>query len=70
MIWQMTYTHKLPKLCSATLKRQKKIEFISFQARGGSLYLRGLMIGCIFCLEVYGSTAVYGIPPTVPLLML
>ena len=20
MIWQMTYTHKLPKLCSATLK--------------------------------------------------
>ena len=21
MIWQMTYTHKLPKLCSATLKR-------------------------------------------------
>ena len=49
---------------------KNRIHFISFQARGGSLYLRGLMIGCIFCLEVYGSTAVYGIPPTVPLLML
>ena len=23
-IWQMTYTHKLPKLCSATLIRQRK----------------------------------------------
>ena len=23
MIWQMTYTHKLPKLCSATLKERK-----------------------------------------------
>ena len=22
MIWQMTYTHKLPKLCSATLIKQ------------------------------------------------
>ena len=22
MIWQMTYTHKLPKLCSATLTEQ------------------------------------------------
>ena len=23
MIWQMTYTHKLPKLCSATLKKSQ-----------------------------------------------
>ena len=23
MIWQMTYTHKLPKLCSATLNKTK-----------------------------------------------
>ena len=28
------------------------------------------MIGCIFCLQVHGSTEVYGIPPTVLLLML
>ena len=25
-IWQMTYTHKLPKLCSATLTRQSNLQ--------------------------------------------
>ena len=28
MIWQMTYTHKLPKLCSATLKDNEKDDFV------------------------------------------
>ena len=27
MIWQMTYTHKLPKLCSATLRKKYIIIF-------------------------------------------
>ena len=28
MIWQMTYTHKLPKLCSATLKERVRAHVI------------------------------------------
>ena len=29
MIWQMTYTHKLPKLCSATLRVSQDEGFVS-----------------------------------------
>ena len=28
MIWQMTYTHKLPKLCSATLRHQNLMLYL------------------------------------------
>ena len=34
MIWQMTYTHKLPKLCSATLKQgNKKMSLLNVQVK-------------------------------------
>ena len=33
MIWQMTYTHKLPKLCSATLSLVQKTSFQFVPAR-------------------------------------
>ena len=43
IIWQITYTHKLPKLCSATLscllKRQAEI-----QSAFGSLYIHYLIL--------------------------
>ena len=33
MIWQMTYTHKLPKLCSATLTKKRFIDSISVKTK-------------------------------------
>ena len=45
-----------------TSPRQNKSNSFQYKLKGG-LYLRGLMIGCIFCLQIYGPTAVYGIPP-------
>ena len=32
MIWQMTYTHKLPKLCSATLSRLNLEKMLGFSS--------------------------------------
>ena len=28
MVWQITYTHKLPKLCSATLKKSRNTSYV------------------------------------------
>ena len=36
MIWQMTYTHKLPKLCSATFK-DLTLKIINFGVHGSLL---------------------------------
>ena len=33
MIWQMTYAHKLPKLCSATLTKKLFIDSISIKTK-------------------------------------
>ena len=35
IIWQRTYTHKLPKLCSATLNEAKLLLFLPKREGGG-----------------------------------
>ena len=44
MIWQMTYTHKLPKLCSTTLKwtYQRAFYLVAFFLSECGIQLRGV----------------------------
>ena len=43
-IWQMTYTHKLPKLCSATLTNQTHEHLYSFDKLIKSLYFCSFVV--------------------------
>ena len=40
IIWQMTYTHKLPKLCSATLSNDARVRTVKFFNRRDQFDLR------------------------------